>query len=86
MGTSLSVKPVSTLVTRAHAKCSKFLINRELVAEDEFTRTRASANGTVVHGVYEGDCDEVVEKFVGLLGWEKEFEALVQERRDLASQ
>jgi hypothetical protein len=75
MGTSLAVKPISRLVPCAPAGCSKFLMNREVVAEDSFTMTRASANGTVVHGVYEGDCDEVVEKFVGLLGWEKEFKA-----------
>jgi NAD-dependent SIR2 family protein deacetylase len=86
MGTSLSVKPVSTLVPRAPARSSKFLVNKELVAEDQFTKTTASANGTVVHGVYEGDCDEVVEKFVRMVGWQRELETLVENGRELMSQ
>jgi NAD-dependent histone deacetylase SIR2 len=80
IGTSLTVAPVNQLIQKfCRAKCSKFLINREVVAADSFTPNCHSRSGSALHGLYQGDCDEVILKLAAYLGWEDELRALEDE-------
>lgn len=66
-GTSLAVYPFASLPEEIDPSTMRVLINQELVGD--FTR---DSDITVL-----GDCDKIAEKIVKLLGWEREFELII---------
>eukprot|EP00941_MAST-03F_sp_MAST-3F-sp1_P002682 g2682.t1 len=69
-GTSLQVLPFCTLPDLARKQTPRLLINRELVGPWLGKRRRGKDIAEI------GNCDDVCEKMVNLLGWKNEFQAL----------
>lgn len=90
MGTSLVVQPFAGLANKVDAKTPRLLINREPVGDPNmlgsFLTSALGLNpnfgsgGNARRDVFlRGDCDEGCKRLAALLGWENEFEALVND-------
>ena len=65
MGTSLSVSPFNKLVSQANKDADLILINREKTRFD-FTKGKRRL-------YIQGDCDDVVTRILGDVGWLLQF-------------
>lgn len=72
MGTSLLVTPFATLPELVHPRCPRLLINREIVGDFDCNGEQSPRDA-----VFQGDCDDGVVELVKLLGWDTEFQELV---------
>jgi len=73
IGTSLLVSPVSQIPDMVGDFVPRMLINREKVGNFE------AGEEDNYRDVFEaGDCDDVVMKFVKLLGWQEEFDNIMK--------
>ncbi|KAK8853454.1 hypothetical protein IAR55_004161 [Kwoniella newhampshirensis] len=78
IGTSLQVRPFSSLVDQVPRTCPRLLINREPVGpfEDVPYGTFPTAEARDLY--WEGDADEGVWKLVHELGWREELEDMIE--------
>ncbi|WWD19882.1 hypothetical protein CI109_104351 [Kwoniella shandongensis] len=81
IGTSLQVRPFSSLVDQVPRSCPRLLINREPVGPFEYiSRSRSASSSRDMY--WEGDADEGVWKLVKELGWEDELEEMIEVGRE----
>jgi len=66
MGTSLTVSPANTVPFHAEDSCLRLVVNREPVGQDLGIRYGSNAVRDVFGA---GDCDDVILKLAGELGW-----------------
>ena len=71
MGTALAVAPFNMLVEWAPKSAHQVLINRENTRYSGFDFEKGNNRLFL-----EGNCDDVIEKLVQDLEWEKEFQAI----------
>eukprot|EP01103_Thecamoeba_quadrilineata_P019591 TRINITY_DN8000_c0_g1_i1.p1 TRINITY_DN8000_c0_g1~~TRINITY_DN8000_c0_g1_i1.p1 ORF type:complete len:362 (+),score=86.35 TRINITY_DN8000_c0_g1_i1:13-1098(+) len=73
LGTSLQVQPFASLIDYPPATTPRLLINRELAGNFTTNKFYNTRDVIVLDDIQAG-----IHKFVKLLGWEKEFEELIQ--------
>ncbi|KAI9245261.1 DHS-like NAD/FAD-binding domain-containing protein [Sporodiniella umbellata] len=79
IGTSLQVQPFASLIDDVDDSVPRLLINKELVGNHHSKKSgfdfrwKYGLNRDVS---YLGSCDEGIEKFATLLGWEKDLESM----------
>ncbi|TPX64777.1 hypothetical protein SpCBS45565_g05624 [Spizellomyces sp. 'palustris'] len=83
IGTSLQVAPFSHLINMVPPHIPRLLINREIVAVEEYSSTRGFDFVGGRHkyrrdAVFLGTCDEGCEKLAELLNWGEDLKALVE--------
>ena len=73
MGTSLAVKPFNRLVASVPKNADLVLINRENTKASGFDFTKGKRKIFL-----KGDCDEIISQIVRDVGWNEEFEMLIE--------
>jgi NAD-dependent deacetylase sirtuin 2 len=75
MGTSLSVQPFASLITRVQSKIPRLLINKEKVGQrsNGFRFNKKSRDVALIN-----DCDSGVRELSEKLGWTKDLEILIK--------
>ena len=74
LGTSLQVYPFASLPEKLPGGCWKVLVNREKVGNFDFE------NQFKKELFLKGNTDEIVERLIKDVGWEREFEAYCKEQ------
>ncbi|XP_014247091.1 NAD-dependent protein deacetylase Sirt2-like isoform X2 [Cimex lectularius] len=77
MGSSLSVQPVASLVTRVGKKCPRLIINKGKVGESLGISFKGSSKDIFL----DGDCDASVVRLAKLAGWDADLAKLVDQGR-----
>jgi len=84
MGTSLKVQPFASLVEKVGENCPRFLINFEEVhVANEYSSFLGMGGftfndeGNVRDVKALGDCQANIHRFVELLGWKEDFQAIL---------
>jgi NAD-dependent SIR2 family protein deacetylase len=73
MGTSLTVHPFASLITKPRKEVKRVLINGEMCG----TEMRGGFNFSSARDTFlQGACDDTISTLVALLGWEEEFKRL----------
>lgn len=86
MGSSLAVQPFASLVDRVNSKCPRLLLNREKAGQkDKFMSIFGLGGGLDLDSdknyrdvAFLGDCDDLCEQLVDLLGWKQEFDEIIK--------
>ncbi|CAF1006112.1 unnamed protein product [Adineta steineri] len=86
IGTSLQVAPFNRLQTFVDKDCPRLLINREPVGKSKSPMDAINASGSLLYGTkanrrdvfHQSTCDEGVTELVKLLGWEDDFNKLLE--------
>ncbi|EEB16380.1 NAD-dependent deacetylase sirtuin-2, putative [Pediculus humanus corporis] len=86
MGSSLAVQPFASLVDRVNSNCPRLLLNREKAGQkDKFMSIFGLGGGLDLDSdknyrdvAFLGDCDELCEQLVDLLGWKQEFDEIIK--------
>jgi NAD-dependent histone deacetylase SIR2 len=76
MGTSLSVAPFNKLVSQANKDADLILINRENTHRKGFDFTKGKRRLFI-----KGDCDEVITRILGDVGWLSQFNEMMRGSR-----